>query len=233
MMKRWLDTYAKGSTRASSVALSVAAHAMLIGAAVVATADAGTNEQELPENEVVHFLAPPNRSAGQRPQLEMIRYVALAIPPRGTGVLQHIPDRVEPKKPEKISGSDARDAPPLPALRGEDSVYSVVEVDSAATRYEWSAAPAYPPKLLQLNTEGTVRAEFIVLQDGYADTTSLRIVDSTHPDFTKAVHDALPFMRFRAAKIGGRSVNQLVQQDYQFRITTVAADSTKPRKPIP
>jgi len=233
MMTLWLDMHAKGSTLTPSVALSVAAHALVIGAAVVATADAGLKERELPESVLVQFLAPPDRSAGQLPQPEMIRYVALAIPPRAAGVPQQIPAMIEMKKPERVSGSDERDARPLPDLHGEDSVFTVVEVDSAATRYEWSAAPAYPPNLLQLNTEGSVHAEFVVLQDGYADTTSIRILDSSHPDFTKAVRDALPFMRFRPAKIGGHAVSQLVQQDFQFRIVTPVVDSTKPRKPIP
>jgi TonB family protein len=231
MMKLWLDTHAKSTTLTPSVVLSIIVHTVLIGAAVAATVDAGTEDKQLPANSIVRFLAPPDRPAGQLPQREMVRFVALAVPASGSGVT---PQTVETSKAhDKISGIDERDALPLPELHGEDSVFSVVEVDSAATRYEWSAAPAYPPRMLERNTEGSVRAEFVVGQDGYADTISLTILVSTHPDFTKAVRDALPFMRFRPAKIGGASVNQLVQQEFQFRITKAAADSQRPRKPIP
>jgi hypothetical protein len=231
MMKRWLDTYAKSNTLTPSVALSIVAHTMLIGAAVAATVDAGIEDKPLPSNSIVRFLAPPDRPAGQLPQREMVRFVALDVPAAGSGVVPQAAEKttVEPK----VSGIDQRDALPLPELHGEDSVFSVIEVDSAATRYEWSAAPAYPPSMLANNTEGSVRAEYVVGHDGYADTSSLKILTSTHPDFTKAVRDALPFMRFRPAKIRGSTVSQLVQQDFQFRITTAAVDSQKPRKPIP
>jgi TonB family protein len=231
MMKLWLDTHAKSGTLTPSVTLSIVAHTLLIGAAVAATANSGVEDQLVPSKSIVRFLAPPDRASGQRPQREMVRFVAIAIPSPGAGVAPHAIDEIKPLA--KISGIDSRDAPPLPELHGEDSVYSVVEVDSAATRYEWSAAPAYPPKMLEKSAEGSVRAEFVVGQDGYADTASLRILVSTHPDFTKAVRDALPFMRFRPAKIGGETVTQLVQQEFQFRITPTVADSQKPRKPIP
>jgi TonB family protein len=231
MLKRWLDTYAKSTTLTPSVALSIVAHSVLIGAAVAATVDAAVQDKPLPDNSIVRFLAPPDRPAGQLPQREMVRFVALAVPAPGSGVVPNAVEKV--KLQDKIAGIDERDALPLPELHGEDSVFSILDVDSAATRYEWSAAPAYPPKMLEQSIDGSVRAEFIVGQDGYADTASLHILASTHPDFTKAVRDALPFMRFRPAKIGGASVNQLVQQEFQFKITVAATDSLKPRKPIP
>ena len=232
MMKLWLDSYAKSTTLTPSVVLSVVAHVALIGAAVAGTATAADKWQEVPENSLVRFLAPPDRAAGQLPQREMVLWVAIAIPAPSGGVALQAIEKVKPVE-EIVSGKDTRDALPLPELHGEDSVFSVVEVDSVATRYEWSAAPAYPPRMLEKNTEGFVRAEFTVSQDGYADTTTLRILEATHDDFTKAVRDAMPFMRFRPAKIGKRAVTQLVLQEFRFRLTTAAADSLKTRKPIP
>ena len=236
MMRLWLDTYAKSTTRTQSVALSVVAHVVLIGAAVAGTANTETATRDLPENSIVRFMAPPDREAGQQPQPEMVRYVAIAVPtvklpPVVGGALQP-PDKVKSVE-EVVSGADERDARPLPELHGEDSVFSVVEVDSAATRYEWSAAPAYPPRMLAKGTEGRVRAEFIVSQEGYVDTMTLQIIETTNDDFTKAVRDALPFMRFKPAKIGKAIVSQLVLQEFRFQITKEQADSLKTRKPIP
>jgi len=234
MMKLWLETYAKSTTQTTSVGLSVAAHIVLVGAAVAGTAR--TEVRELPENSIVRFMAPPDREAGQMPQREMVRYVAIAIPtpdlqPVLGGVLQP-PDNVK-QLDEVASGRDERDARALPELHGEDSVFSVVEVDSAAARYEWSAAPAYPPRMLEKGTEGRVRAEFIVSQEGYVDTLTLLILETTNDDFTKAVRDALPFMRFKPAKIGKIVVSQLVLQEFRFQISKEQADSLKTRKPIP
>ena len=231
MLKLWLNTYAKSTSVTPSAVLSVVAHLALIGAAVAGTAATETESRELPENSIARFLAPPDRAAGQLPRPEMIRYVAISIPSVGPGVVLKPADEVKPL--EKLSGLDPIDARPMPELHGADSVFSVVEVDSAATRYEWSAAPAYPPKLLQNNIEGVVKVTFIVAQDGYADTTSLEILETTDPEFTKAVRDALPFMRFRPAKIGKQVVNQLVLQEFRFQITIAAADSLKTKKPIP
>jgi TonB family protein len=226
MMRLWRDSYAKRPALSPSAFLSLVTHVVLIGAAVAATSRSGA-ERSVPENSIVRFLVPPDRPSGQLPQREMIRFVAIAAPPVAPGFSSRPLEEVRPV--ETIAGRDERDATPMPELHGEDSVYSILDVDSAASRYEWSAAPAYPPRMLENRTEGAVRAEFIVSQDGYADTTSLRILESTHADFTKAVRDALPFMRFKPAKIGGDVVNQLVLQEFRFQLTTAALDTTKTR----
>lgn len=234
MMKPWLDTFAKSTTLTSSTLVSVVAHVVLIGAAVVATATSGIEERMLPDNFIVRFLAPPDRPAGQQPQREMIKYVAIAVPVPSVNAgteLQPV-EKIKPLE-EVMSGKDERDALAMPELPGADSVFLVIEVDSAASRYAWSAAPTYPPRMLQQKVSGFVKAEWVVLPDGYADTLSLRIVESTHDDFAQAVRDALPYMRFSPAKIGRRTVSQLVQQEFTFRLTVAVADSQKVRKPDP
>jgi Gram-negative bacterial TonB protein C-terminal len=232
MMKFWVERYLRTAAPLSSAVVSVAVHAALIGASVAATAGAGVEEKFLPENNIVRFLAPPNRSAGQQPRREMIRYVAIAIP-EGTAGGAAVQPIESIKQDEPISGLDERDAFPLPELDGADSVFSVLQVDSTASRYEWSAAPAYPPKMLESKLEGFVEAQWVVDEEGYADTTSIRIVTASHPEFAKSVLDALPFMRFKPAKIGRTTVRQLVQQDFSFRISPPAPDTSQKvaRKP--
>src|SRR5690242_19357102 len=100
---------------------------------------------------------------------------------------------------------------------GMDSVFTEIEVDSAATRYAWSAAPAYPQEMLDAKKEGYVKAQWIVDELGFADTTSFKLLDWTSNEFAKSVKDALPFMRFSPAKVQGKAVKQLVQQDFTFR----------------
>lgn len=229
MMQYWRQRYRQGPRLAPSVVLSVVAHAVVIVAAIDATANPNTGDRELPENSIARFLAPPDRAVAQRPQAEMIRYVTIAVPEIASAKpLADFDHSREMEQLERLTRLDERDAAPAPELHGADSVYSVVQVDSVATRYEWSAAPAYPPRMLEQNTEGLVRAEFVVSQDGYVDTTSLRVLESTHPDFTKAVRDALPFMRFKPAKIGDTLVSQLVSQEFYFRIAPTDSLTTKP-----
>lgn len=230
MMQFWLARHLKPVTVGPSLAASVAIHAAVISWAVAGTRpDPDAPPRELPPNSIARFLAPPNRSAGQVAQREMIRYVALSVP---EGVLAAKPrvgitQAARPRPP----GLDQIDAPALQELVGVDSVFSQIEVDSAASRYEWSAAPIFPSSMLAQRQSGFVRAEWVVDEHGVADTTTLRILESTHPEFTKAVRDALPYMRFRPARIGARPVRQLVQQPFQFQIATTA-DTTKSRKPL-
>lgn len=225
MMKLWLHRYLRRATPLPSAALSTVVHATLIGASLFATANARIDDVEIEEHSIARFLAPPNREGGQLPRPEMVKYVALSIPEAATsGSMIQPLDSIRDEQP--LSGLDDRNAPLVEELAGTDSVFSVVQVDSAASRYEWSAAPSYPPKMLEEKLDGFVAAQWIVDEEGYADTTSLVIVAATHPDFAKSVRDALPFMRFRPAKIGTTTVRQLVQQDFTFRITTTAALDT-------
>ena len=108
---------------------------------------------------------------------------------------------------------------PAPQLRPEDHAYTELQVDSAATRDPTSAAPEYPRWMLQKGIEGAASVLYVVDSTGLVDTTSYRVVSTTHPDFALAVQLALPAMRFRPAVQQGQAVRQLVQQSFRFRIT--------------
>src|SRR5688500_8792100 len=137
MMKLWLERYTKATPLAASAVVSVIAHAAIIGSAVVGTADSRVEDVPLPATSLVRLLAPPHRTAGQQAQREMVRYVALAIP---EGIVNGRTPAVRVTEPAReVTGLDAADAPPMPELIGLDSVFSIVDVDSAASRYEWSA----------------------------------------------------------------------------------------------
>jgi periplasmic protein TonB len=44
------------------------------------------------------------------------------------------------------------------------------------------------------------------------------VLKSSHEQFTAAVRNALPNMRFYPAEVGGRKVKQLVQQPFTFSL---------------
>jgi len=99
-----------------------------------------------------------------------------------------------------------------------DTVFSVLEVDEMVERYEGSAAPAYPRDLLAVGAEGLVQAIYVVDTTGRVDTTTIQVVRSDDPRFTESVRTALGRMRFRPAKRAGKTVRQLVEQRFRFRI---------------
>jgi periplasmic protein TonB len=79
-------------------------------------------------------------------------------------------------------------------------------------------APEYPPSLRDSGVEGTVLAQFVVNESGRYESGTLKILNSSNSAFTAAVKDALPRMRFSAAQIGGRKVQQLVEMPFQFHL---------------
>jgi protein TonB len=79
-------------------------------------------------------------------------------------------------------------------------------------------APEYPLSLRTSGVEGQVLAQFVVNESGRYEAGTLKILESSNPAFTAAVKDALPRMRFSAAQIGGRKVQQLVQMPFQFHL---------------
>lgn len=82
------------------------------------------------------------------------------------------------------------------------------------------ASPEYPESLRASGQEGQVLAEFVVNENGRVEISTFKVLNSTNPAFTASVRRALSGMRFRAAKIGGRSVSQVVQQPFEFKLNT-------------
>ena len=80
-------------------------------------------------------------------------------------------------------------------------------------------APEYPPSLKASGVEGEVMAQFVVNESGRYEPGTLKVLKSSNPAFAAAVKDALPRMKFSAAQIGGKKVQQLVQMPFQFHIT--------------
>jgi outer membrane biosynthesis protein TonB len=244
MLRLWKESYAKTGAVSQSAVVSVIAHAALILAAVTGTQKAaGVPEDSIANRkyDLPQYNPPPDRTPGQEGSRETLRYIEFA--PEGFGAGLGTP-KLDPKKsftPTDTStpgdlGTELQSSPNAPTIPKADSVLSILEVDSAATRDPASAAPAYPLSLLKQNVQGSVYTQYVVDTNGFADTTSLKIVRSTHPEFTASVRAALPYMRFSAARLAGRKVRQLVEQEFSFKIqqSSAVTDTThKPVRPLP
>ncbi len=231
MMRLWKTSYAEHPAIGSSAVLSTVAHVVVIAAAIAATANAPQRLKTAIEQRV-QFLPPPDHVPDRSGPSETLHFVAL--PATGLMGLDPTPLNNNPHPavvvPRRGEGDRPLAVPVKNVVAGGDSVLSVLQVDSVATRYLDSAAPAYPPDLLNKDIEGTVYTEYIVDTTGYADTASLVIVRSTHPEFTQAVREALPYMRFRPAKVGNQKVRQLVEQQFTFKIRRPTVDTTAAKR---
>ncbi len=202
-----------------------AAHLLLIALAVAASHKSARLARETYEMRVA-YLPPPDPEARSRradATRETIRYVELAPAGEGGGfgVAQARADRapVPPSGPEPgDTGKDSTTAPAEEASEGTDSVFTIVEVDSAAARIPESAAPQYPQVLLEKRLEGQAIVQFVVDTNGRADTASFKVMLASHDAFAQSVRAALPEMRFTTARIGRLKVRQLVELPFNFRL---------------
>ena len=239
-MRIWLHATAKSSTIGGSTAFSVAAHAILVGAAIYGT---GLRARQLDRliaerTALLHYLPPPDRRPASHNVTEHLRYVDLGsrgqpLPVRADGLVSEPLGAI---RSSGMPGQQLDEAPsqaPAVAFESRDSVYSMLEVEETAVRTAGSAAPAYPTDLMMEGKEGGVYLRFVVDTLGRADASSIEVLRSSHPEFTQSVREALPLMLYTSATIGGRRVRQLVEQNFQFRITRPAPAEHTRTQPVP
>lgn len=231
MMRFWTGTYARAPWLGASAVASAVIHAGIIFAAIVATHDA---PQRLKERyaQSVKFMPPPDRLRGRAGVEERLQYTVLQ-PSTRTGTGERLPAPDVPRGPtttNRGAGDRAGKGNGKGREWNDDSVATVLEVDTAVQRDPESAAPAYPPALLAKNVEGAVAAMYIVDTTGLADTASLVLVSASDTAFARSVREALPYMRFHPAVIGDRKVRQLVTQTFVFKIVPPAPESTVAKK---
>jgi len=226
LMRLWWGSYARRATvvLAGAWVISVLVHFVIIAVAVRRTRPApGLAPDALPNR--VYYIPPPDRIPPPPGQTESIRYVALAPQTLGVGLGASLMGEQKPVAHDNapLPGNVTHDstAPPAPvrAPPTEDSVFTVLEVDSAVVRSASSAAPAYPLSMLNKSISGSVMARYVVDTTGFADTATFEVMRATHVDFVASVKAALPYMRFSPAKMGTRKVRQLVEQEFTFKIT--------------
>jgi TonB family protein len=127
-----------------------------------------------------------------------------------------------------IAGACSAGAPDVPATRAssrasgtpvvvaKDTPMYEFQVEAQARQLPGTGSPHYPRAMKEANREGEVLAQFVVDERGNVDVPTFKVLKSTDPAFTEAVHEALPTLRFAPAKVGGRAVRQVVQQPFTF-----------------
>ena len=226
-------SYARPRSARNAAGLSIVAHALLIGLWIEWTRPLATLPIESLANRS-YYLPPPDKAIVARGSHESVHYFTLAPGPGvGPG-----PTAIDAQKPISVAAAspqpgeravDSVTTPPAIGKPDADSVFTILEVDSAVVRSQSSAAPAYPLDLLTKKIQGSVNARYVVDTKGFADTTSFEVLKATDEGFVRAVRDALPCMRFTSAKIGTRKVRQVVEQSFTFRINPPTPVPTAPK----
>ena len=217
---------------AGGTIFSIVLHTVLIGGAVYATAKAGVKDEKA-KAEKIQFVEikkePPKVPDKPPPPKEV---VVTPPPPKGFQVLR-APVKIDIKIPEidlskavtneaDFSGKGVKGGTGSGVVGGTGPVtnqtYFEFQVEKPAEMLQDSPKPKYPAVLESSGIAGEVQAQFVVRSDGKADMESFKVLKSTNDLFTQAVKNVLPRMHFSPAMIGGKAVNQLVQQSFQFAV---------------
>jgi periplasmic protein TonB len=230
MFNQLLESKAKKQKMAGGTVFSIVLHTVLISAAVYATARAGAKDEKA-KAEKIQFVEmkkePPKVPDKPPPPKEV---VVKPPPPKGFQVLR-APVKIDIKIPEidltkaitnesDFSGKGVKGGTGNGVVGGISTTqtYFEFQVEKPAEMLAESPKPKYPSVLESSGIAGEVQAQFVVSSSGKADMDSFKVLKSTNELFTQAVKNVLPRMKFSPAMIGGKPVNQLVQQSFQFAV---------------
>ena len=211
--------------------LSISLHAAVVLAALYATTRTAAEREEAPDPRV-YFVpeprpaapapmarqAPAARTEPSKPVTQVQQRIAApaAEPTSIPAVDVPLADPSAPvaAEPAAVSGEPAASADAASGVRS--GPYEVGEVEIPAAPLS-KAGPEYPEWAIRNAMSGTVTARFIVDANGRVESDVV-ILDSTSPEFTSAVRSFLRRTRYRAARVGGRPVRQLVEQRFVFAL---------------
>ncbi len=241
MFNNLIESKRKTQRSTGGTVFSIVLHAAMIGIAVFATANAAV-EQEEKRQEKIEFVETPEEAppepepVNEPPPPPPPDVVAQAPPPKGFQVLTppiDIPDVIpDIDLSKKVTneldftgrgtqgGTDKGvvGAPPPPVAPVGDQPYFEFQVEKQVSLRPGTAGPRYPEMLRSAAVTGSVSAQFVVGTDGRVEMDTFKVLESDHDQFTQALRQALPRMRYFPAEIGGRPVKQLVQQSFSFTL---------------
>lgn len=168
-----------------------------------------------------------NAMPARRPVLRAVAAGAVALLAITAACSQRIANGLAgPASPNASrTGEAASVEATTPASAGDEKPYFDFQVDKPVVMAPGSTGPRYPDELRAARVEGTVLAQFVVRADGSVDRGSLKVLRTSHQQFSESVVDAIFGMRFLAAEKGGRKVSQLVQQPFMFALGDTPAGS--------
>ena len=213
--------------------ISVVVHAGIVGALVVATAQATVAHVVEQRETAVKFTsappppppppmsaAPPVFTAAPIAKGFAVLRAPVDIPTSLPAVDLNVPptdlaDFTGTGKPGGRANGLEGATGVAPVLNG---VFLISQVDKPVTVLPGAQGPAYPETLRAAGIDGQVMTQFVVDSTGRVEISSFAVVESQHPLFTAAVRSALTRMRFLPAEARGARVAQLVQQTCQFTV---------------
>ncbi|HUQ46637.1 MAG TPA: TonB family protein [Gemmatimonadaceae bacterium] len=234
MFNQLIESKPKKQKMAGGTLFSLVFHGTLIAVAVVLTARAGIADDTKKAEKIQFVEVKKEAPKPKEPPPPPKEVVVKAPPPKGFQVLQapveipiKIPDIDLSKKVTNeadFSGKGVKGGAAdgvkggTPQKIDANQTYFEFQVEKPVAQIPGTGSPRYPDALRSSGVEGEVQAQFVVNEDGKAETSTFKVLKATNDLFANAVRTALPNMRFYAAEVGGHKVKQLVQQSFQFKL---------------
>ncbi len=226
MFDQLMESQPQSQRRTSQMLLSIAVHTVLIAVSIQLTRAAAESLVKRPP-EVPMLLTreptPPvvSHAAAAAAAAVSSAPALLAIPPAPLVVPVSIP-AVETGRSFDVSRYDTKGTghggSALDGGSSSDTVKALTlqQVDDPV-QYLDGPSPAYPPALREVGVTGQVMLRYIVGADGRAED-SIAVIRSTNKAFEAPAIAAVRQSRFKAAKVRGAAVRQIVEQVVRFTI---------------
>lgn len=211
--------------------LSVVLHAVLIFAAVKATAAAEVKIREIIADTSMVLLKPPEPEPEPEPETPPPDAIVSANPPpQGFQTLMPpdaIPKEIPPINlnerfdPKDFTGKGVEGGIAAGVVGGTGPVdvsgqtFLEAQVDDPPSVLQ-RGPMRYPPVLESAGITGRVRLEFIVDTTGHAERPSIKVLEATHPAFGEPAKDMVSKTLFKPGRVRGQAVRVLVQQNISF-----------------
>jgi TonB family protein len=98
------------------------------------------------------------------------------------------------------------------------TAYVADQVDVVVAIAKGSPMPSYPSALRSTGIDGSARFRFVVDSTGRVEVNTVEQVLASHEAFGFAVRATLSRMRFTPAQVNGKTVRQLVELPFVFRV---------------
>jgi TonB family protein len=196
---------------------SMAAHAAVVYAAVMATMTAGPRPSSgVGDTQIVYIPSQttPEPRAPSLPQHFQTVVAPVTIPTSIPPI-----DMRQTFDPGAYSGVGV-DSGPAPGLQPSSSptqVFIEAMVDEAPVRVAFPP-PEYPRMPLEARIEGTVVLEAIIDTLGHPEPGSIRVITSTHRAFEAAATAAMRRALYQPGRVQGHRVRVLVRQPVRFAL---------------
>ncbi len=228
MFDNLIESRPKKRKSGAQMLASVAAHVVLVGAAVWVTQGAAETVKRILADTTMVFLEPPKQTPPPPDQPPPDAVVAANPPPQGFQVVlppDAIPQEIPPV--DLNQHFDARDFTGKGVEGGiaagvvggtgpvESQVFLEAQVDDPPTLI--SAGPnRYPEVLRAAGIAGRVVVKFVIDTAGHPEPNTIQIVSTPHPGFSNAAKEMVSKSLFHPGKVRGQAVAVLVQQAINF-----------------